>query len=208
MAPVRAAAVGIERPLERHPLDPVQRRPAAHLLVLRRVGAQRRLVERVRAAFPYEVGDLASRGFRFAEIEEKRRRFPWRIRLFRRMFAMEPITKVRVRRLRRAERRALDGTAAPVVEEVVEHAVERKSAAPIRLRRGAGSRRRRGSGRRCGRSRGRPLQPSPARARARSSASSTIAHRPRDAGRDVVDGSRDRRAPSAARRRAPCPARR
>ena len=49
-AAVGAAAIGVERPLERHPLDAVQRRAAAHLLVARGIGAADGVGQRFGAA--------------------------------------------------------------------------------------------------------------------------------------------------------------
>ena len=46
VAAVRAAAVRVERPVERHALDGVQRRPAGDFLIARRIRPPLRLVER------------------------------------------------------------------------------------------------------------------------------------------------------------------
>ena len=71
MAAVRAAAIGIERPLERHPFDLVQRGPAPDLLILRRVGAANGLGQRIRASGFYEVGNLPDGRLRFSKIKEE-----------------------------------------------------------------------------------------------------------------------------------------
>ena len=76
VAAVRAAAVRIEGPLEGHALDRIERRPAADFLISRGVGAPRRLGEGVGAASePDQIGDVAGRRLRLAEVKEQRRRF-------------------------------------------------------------------------------------------------------------------------------------
>jgi hypothetical protein len=69
VAGVRAAAIGIERPLEGHALHGVERRPALDLLISRRVGAPNRFGQCIRTPGPDECGDLPSGGFDGAEIE-------------------------------------------------------------------------------------------------------------------------------------------
>ena len=62
VAAVRAAAIGIEGPLERHPLDAVQRRAAGDLLIARLIGPPLRLGQRGGAAVLHRLGDVARRG--------------------------------------------------------------------------------------------------------------------------------------------------
>ena len=73
VAAVRAAAVGVERPVERHALHAVQRRTAGDFLIARLVGAPLGLGQRVAAAGLDGVRDVACRGFGGAEIEEQRK---------------------------------------------------------------------------------------------------------------------------------------
>ncbi len=74
VAAVRAAAVGIERPLEEgHALDAIQSRAAAHFLIGGVVGALNRARQRSHTAVFHQVGDLSG-GWGPAEVEEQRRR--------------------------------------------------------------------------------------------------------------------------------------
>ena len=71
VAPVGAAAVGVQRPLERHPVDAVERRAARDFLVARRVGTTLGFGERSRSPFPDRDGHVAGRG-PDAPIKQKR----------------------------------------------------------------------------------------------------------------------------------------
>ncbi len=73
VAGVRAAPVGIERPLEGHTFDRVQRRAAGHFLIAGVVGASLRLIQPVGAVADDCQGDGAGRGRRGWRIEEARR---------------------------------------------------------------------------------------------------------------------------------------
>ena len=68
---VRAAAIGIERPLEeRHALHPVERRAAADLLVGRGVAATPGVGQRLEAAVLHQPGDVPGGG-RATEVEQQ-----------------------------------------------------------------------------------------------------------------------------------------
>jgi hypothetical protein len=73
VAAVGAAAIGIERPLERHAFDAVQRRPADDLLVASGVRATLGFRQRCRAAFLHQVGDLSGRRLSGPDVEENER---------------------------------------------------------------------------------------------------------------------------------------
>ena len=78
VAAVRAAAVGVEGPPERHALDAVQCRPAADLLVGGVVGPLHRIGQRADAACLHQRGNVAGGRTRVAQVEERRRRpWPW-----------------------------------------------------------------------------------------------------------------------------------
>jgi hypothetical protein len=72
MAAVRTAAIGIQRPLERHSLHAVQGRPADDLLIARFVGSPLGLGQGGGSAGPHPVGDLPRRRVVPAEIKEER----------------------------------------------------------------------------------------------------------------------------------------
>ncbi len=72
MATVRAAAIGVERPVERHSFHAVERRTAGHFLIGRLIGASFCFGERFGAAALYGIRDIADgrlRSTRF-EVEE------------------------------------------------------------------------------------------------------------------------------------------
>ena len=71
VAAVGAAAVGVERPAEGHPLDAVQRGAAGDLLIPRGIGAALGVGQRGGAALPDQVRDLAGRWVSGAEIKQK-----------------------------------------------------------------------------------------------------------------------------------------
>ena len=70
MAAVRAPAVRIERPLERHPFDAVQRRPAGDFLIPCVVGTTFRLGQRRGPAFLDAISDLPRGRIPSANIEK------------------------------------------------------------------------------------------------------------------------------------------
>ena len=73
VAAVRAAAVRIQRPVERHALDAVQRRAAGDFLIAGLVGARFRLGERGGAAVLSRVSAIRRVvGLEGAEVEQER----------------------------------------------------------------------------------------------------------------------------------------
>src|SRR5439155_21417023 len=72
MTAVRAAAERVQRPVERHSLDGIQRRSERHLLVPRIVRPALRLIERVRSVFAVLQRDYPGGGAGRAEIEKRR----------------------------------------------------------------------------------------------------------------------------------------
>ena len=73
VAAVRAAAIGVERPVERHPLDAVQRRTAGHFLIARLVGAALGLGQRGGAAVLDGIRDVAGGRLRLTRPRSKSR---------------------------------------------------------------------------------------------------------------------------------------
>src|SRR6185503_4295408 len=71
MTAVRAAAVRIQRPLERHPFDAVQLRSAGDFLVARLIGAALRLGQRSGAAGANGPRDVARGRLGSAQIEKE-----------------------------------------------------------------------------------------------------------------------------------------
>src|SRR4051812_16118528 len=71
VAAMRAAAVRIQRPAERHAAHAIERRPARHLLIARIVGTAVGVSERRGAAGFHRHGDFAGRWFPDTELEER-----------------------------------------------------------------------------------------------------------------------------------------
>ena len=72
VAAVRAAAIGVQRPVERHALHGVQRRPAGHFLIAGAVGSVRGIRQAVdRAVLLHLIGDVPRRGLLRREIKEE-----------------------------------------------------------------------------------------------------------------------------------------
>jgi hypothetical protein len=92
MAAVSAAPRGVERPRERHALDVVERRTAAHFLVAGLVGATLGFGKRGGAAALYSFSDITGRRRMMTEVKKEGQRchggdIPGETRLFRRLFA-------------------------------------------------------------------------------------------------------------------------
>ncbi len=77
---VRATAIRVERPRERHAFDGIERRAASDFLIARLIGAALGFSEGGATAFFHRAGDVAGRRLLGTEIEEKWRR-PHDIRL-------------------------------------------------------------------------------------------------------------------------------
>ena len=69
VAAVRAAAVRIQRPLERHSLHGIERGSAGDFLVAGRVRPANSPRQGIRAACLHQFGDLPGRGLRLTEVE-------------------------------------------------------------------------------------------------------------------------------------------
>ena len=69
---MRAAAIRIQRPVERHAFDGIERGAAGHFLIGRAVGRMRGVGQRLDgAALLYSIRDVPRRGFRRAEFKEE-----------------------------------------------------------------------------------------------------------------------------------------
>src|SRR5207249_11584939 len=94
MAPMRAAAVGIQRPAERHALHRVQRRAARHFLIGRAVGQMGGVGQRLlRADFSDTISNIPCRGFLWGEIKEEGIDFHGRLSLFLLFYLFSPVLK-------------------------------------------------------------------------------------------------------------------
>jgi hypothetical protein len=71
VAGVRAPAIRVQRPAERHALDRIERRSACHFLVAGLIGAALRFVERGVAVLANLEGDGPSGGRPFSQIEDE-----------------------------------------------------------------------------------------------------------------------------------------
>src|SRR5262249_37781230 len=130
MAAVGAAAIWVQRPVERHSSDAIECGLAADLLISRGVGTPDRFGQRVSAAGSDDVGDLTGGGPTGTEIEEQRH-FHGDFRESSACFAV--CSSYRLRSGRTTSSRERSNPSSPVVEQIVEHAFAGNLGRPPRV---------------------------------------------------------------------------